>query len=305
MDITTLMFGGVAVVIIIALIKGARIVPQREQFVVERLGKYSRTLDAGFHILVPFIDRVSYKHSLKEEALDVPKQSCITRDNITVAVDGIIYLQVIDSKNASYGITNYRYAVAQLAQTTLRSEIGKLELDKTFEARESINASVVGAIDKAGVSWGIKVLRYEIKDIIPPSSIQETLEKQMTAERERRALVAISEGEKQAQINRSEGFKQEKVNISEAEKIRQINEAEGKAKEIELLAEATANSLTMVGAAINNSGGAEAMRLRITEQYIREFGQIAKQSTNLVIPANVSDIASIIAIASKASKRDV
>jgi regulator of protease activity HflC (stomatin/prohibitin superfamily) len=296
----TILLLGFALIVLIAIVKGARVVPQRTQFVVERLGKYSRTLDAGFHVLVPFIDRIAYQHSLKEEALDVPKQSCITRDNIGVSIDGILYLQVVDAKGASYGITNYHFAVTQLAQTTLRSEIGKLELDKTFEAREAVNAAVVSAIDKASEAWGIKVLRYEIKDIEPPISIKETLEKQMTAERERRALVAKSEGERQAQINISEGVMREKVNYSEAEKIRQINEAEGKAREIELIAEATATGLRKVAETINGPGGAEAVRLRIAEQYIREFGHIAKEANTLVVPANLSDVASMIALASKA-----
>lgn len=291
---------GFAVLVVIALVSKARVVPQRTQFVVERLGKYSRTLDAGFHILLPFFDRIAYRHSMKEEAIDVPKQSCITRDNIGVGIDGILYLQVIDAKGASYGISNYRFAVSQLAQTTLRSEIGKLELDRTFEERETINAAVVAAVDKASESWGIKVLRYEIKDIEPPISIKETLEKQMTAERERRATVAKSEGVRQAQINISEGVKQEQVNLSEAEKIRQINVAEGKAREIELIAEATASGLRKVAETINAPGGAEAVRLRIAEQYIREFGNIAKVGNTLVIPAQLSDVASMVAMATKA-----
>jgi regulator of protease activity HflC (stomatin/prohibitin superfamily) len=291
---------GFAVLVVIALVSAARVVPQRTQFVVERLGKYSRTLDAGFHILLPFFDRIAYRHSMKEEAIDVPKQSCITRDNIGVGIDGILYLQVIDAKGASYGISNYRFAVSQLAQTTLRSEIGKLELDRTFEERETINAAVVAAVDKASESWGIKVLRYEIKDIEPPISIKETLEKQMTAERERRATVAKSEGVRQAQINISEGVKQEQVNLSEAEKIRQINVAEGKAREIELIAEATATGLRKVAETINAPGGAEAVRLRIAEQYIREFGNIAKVGNTLVIPAQLSDVASMVAMATKA-----
>ncbi len=291
---------GVAIIVVIALLKSARVVPQRTQYVIERLGKYSRTLDAGFHLLTPFVDKVAYQHSMKEEAVDVPKQSCITRDNIGVGIDGILYLQVVDAKGASYGISNYRFAVSQLAQTTLRSEIGKLELDRTFEERETINAAVVAAVDKASESWGIKVLRYEIKDIEPPASIKETLEKQMTAERERRATVAKSEGVRQAQINVSEGIKQEKVNLSEAEKIRQINEAEGKAREIELIAEATATGLRKVAETINGPGGAEAVRLRIAEQYIREFGNIAKVGNTLVIPAQLGDVASMVAMATKA-----
>jgi regulator of protease activity HflC (stomatin/prohibitin superfamily) len=296
----TVLLLGVALIVIIALFTAARVVPQRSQFVVERLGKYSRTLDAGFHMLMPFLDRVSYQHSMKEEAIDVPKQSCITKDNIGVGIDGILYMQVVDAKGASYGISNYRFAVSQLAQTTLRSEIGKLELDKTFEERETINAAVVAAVDKASESWGIKVLRYEIKDIEPPLSIKETLEKQMTAERERRATVAKSEGERQAQINISEGIKQEKVNLSEAEKIRQINEAEGKAREIELIAEATATGLRKVAETINAPGGAEAVRLRVAEQYIREFGHLAKAGNTLVIPAQLADVASMVSLATKA-----
>lgn len=296
----TILFIGFAIVVVIALLKGARVVPQRTQFVIERLGKYDRMLDAGFHVLIPFFDRIAYQHSMKEEAVDVSKQSCITKDNITVGVDGILYMQVVDAKGASYGISNYRFAVAQLAQTTLRSEIGKLELDRTFEEREAINGAVVTAVDKASGSWGIKVLRYEIKDIEPPASIKETLEKQMTAERERRATVAKSEGERQAQINVSEGIKQEQVNLSEAEKIRQINVAEGKAREIELIAEATATGLRKVAETINAPGGAEAVRLRIAEQYIREFGNIAKVGNTLVIPAQLGDIASMVTMATKA-----
>jgi len=300
MNPTTVLLLGIAIIIVIALFKSARVVPQRTQYVIERLGKYSRTLDAGFHILFPFFDRVAYQHSMKEEAIDVTKQSCITRDNIGVGIDGILYLQVVDAKAASYGISSYRFAVSQLAQTTLRSEIGKLELDRTFEERETINAAVVAAVDKASESWGVKVLRYEIKDIEPPISIKETLEKQMTAERERRATVAKSEGVRQAQINVSEGVKQEQVNLSEAEKIRQINVAEGKAREIELIAEATATGLRKVAETINAPGGAEAVRLRIAEQYIREFGNIAKAGNTLVIPAQLSDVASMVAMATKA-----
>jgi len=300
MNPTTVLLLGIAIIIVIALFKSARVVPQRTQYVIERLGKYSRTLDAGFHILFPFFDRVAYQHSMKEEAIDVTKQSCITRDNIGVGIDGILYLQVVDAKAASYGISSYRFAVSQLAQTTLRSEIGKLELDRTFEERETINAAVVAAVDKASESWGVKVLRYEIKDIEPPISIKETLEKQMTAERERRATVAKSEGVRQAQINVSEGVKQEQVNLSEAEKIRQINVAEGKAREIELIAEATATGLRKVAETINAPGGAEAVRLRIAEQYIREFGNISKAGNTLVIPAQLSDVASMVAMATKA-----
>lgn len=298
--VLTVFMIGFGLIVLIALLKGAVVVPQRTQYVIERLGKYSRTLDAGLHLLVPFWDRVAYRHSLKEDALDVPKQSCITKDNITVDVDGIMYLQVVDAKSASYGIENYRYAVAQLAQTTLRSEIGKIELDRTFEERESINGAVVAAIDKASVPWGIKVLRYEIKDIMPPASVKDALEKQMRAERERRATVATSEGERQSQINVSEGERQSKINLSEAEKLRQINEAEGKARQIELIAEATANGIRKVAEAIGAAGGSDAVRLRLAEQYIQEFGRIAKEGNTLIVPAPVGDVAAMVATALKA-----
>jgi regulator of protease activity HflC (stomatin/prohibitin superfamily) len=299
-SISSILLIGFAAIVIIALIRSAVVVPQRSQVVVERLGKYSRTFDAGLHLLVPFLDRIAYRHSMKEEAIDVPKQSCITKDNISVEVDGILYLQVIDAKGASYGISNYRFAVIQLAQTTLRSEVGKIELDKTFEERESINGAVVAAVDKASESWGIKVLRYEIKDIVPPASVQDALEKQMRAERERRATVAESEGARQAKINVSEGMKQETINISEADKIRQINEAEGKARQIELVAESTANGIRKVAEAINAPGGLDAVKLRVAEQYVHEFGRLAKESNTLIIPAPLSDVSSMVAMATKA-----
>jgi regulator of protease activity HflC (stomatin/prohibitin superfamily) len=299
-SISSILLIGFAAIVIIALIRSAVVVPQRSQVVVERLGKYSRTYDAGLHLLVPFLDRIAYRHSMKEEAIDVPKQSCITKDNISVEVDGILYLQVIDAKGASYGISNYRFAVIQLAQTTLRSEVGKIELDKTFEERESINGAVVAAVDKASESWGIKVLRYEIKDIVPPASVQDALEKQMRAERERRATVAESEGARQAKIYVSEGMKQETINISEADKIRQINEAEGKARQIELVAESTANGIRKVAEAINAPGGLDAVKLRVAEQYVHEFGRLAKESNTLIIPAPLSDVSSMVAMATKA-----
>ncbi|MDP0500939.1 MAG: stomatin-like protein [Verrucomicrobiota bacterium JB022] len=289
----------VTILVIVTLMKTARVVPQRQQFVIERLGKYARTLDAGFHILIPFIDKVAYKHSLKEIAIDVPSQTCITKDNISVSVDGILYLQVFDAKSASYGIENYLFAASQLAQTTLRSEIGKIELDRTFEEREMINAAVVEAVDKASDSWGVKILRYEIKDIMPPDSVRDALEKQMRAERERRAVVAKSEGERQAKINVSEGNKQEMINVSEGEKIKQINEAEGRAREIELLAAATAEGIRKVAEAINEPGGQEAVNLRVAEQYVREFGNLAKTNNTMIIPANLADISSVVATAMK------
>tara|TARA_A100001037_G_scaffold59789_1_gene51978 strand:- start:278 stop:1237 length:960 start_codon:yes stop_codon:yes gene_type:complete len=283
-----------AIIVVWTIFQVARVVPQRENFVVERLGKYSKTLSAGFHLLVPFLDRVAYKHSLKEQAIDVPSQSCITKDNIAVEIDGILYVQVVDAQLASYGIENYFYATSQLAQTTLRSEIGKIELDRTFEERDLINAEVVAAVDAASDPWGVKVLRYEIKDINPPPSVRDALEKQMRAERERRAVVAESEGDRQAKINVSEGDKQELINLSEAEKQKQINEAEGKAKEIELLAEATAQGIRTIASAINEKGGLDAVNLRVAEQYVTQFGKLAQESNTLILPSDVSDVASFV-----------
>jgi len=299
MDTSTLLTFGLLLIFVIAVFKTAKVVPQRQQFVVERLGKYSRTLDAGFHFLFPFLDKVAYKHSLKERAFDVPSQQCITKDNISVEIDGILYLQVMDAKAASYGIENYEFASSQLAQTTLRSEIGKIELDRTFEERETINAEVVQAVDKASDPWGVKILRYEIKDIIPPASVKDALEKQMRAERERRAVVAESEGQRQAKINVSEGMKQETINISEAEKLRQINEAEGKAKEIELIASATAQGLRSVAEALSAPGGSDAMNLRVAEQYVREFGKLAKENNTLILPQNMTDVGAFVGTITK------
>ncbi|MCH2098303.1 MAG: paraslipin [Pseudomonadales bacterium] len=286
---------GLAVVVLVALFQTARVVPQREQFVIERLGKFSGTLEAGFHILIPFVDKVAYRHTLKEQAVDVPSQTCITADNISVSIDGVLYMQVVDAKAASYGIENYYFAISQLAQTTLRSEIGKIELDKTFEERDAINASVVAAVDKASQPWGVKVLRYEIKDIIPPATVTDALEKQMRAERERRAVVAESEGEREAKINVSEGQKQETINLSEADKTRQINEAEGRAREIELIANATAQGLREVAAALGAEGGREAMNLRIAEQYVVQFGKLADQNNTIILPSNLADVGGIVA----------
>jgi regulator of protease activity HflC (stomatin/prohibitin superfamily) len=286
---------GLALVVVVALFQTARVVPQREQFVIERLGKYTKSLEAGFHILIPFIDKVAYRHTLKEQAVDVPSQTCITKDNISVSIDGVLYMQVVDAKAASYGIENYYFAISQLAQTTLRSEIGKIELDKTFEERDAINAEVVAAVDKASQPWGVKVLRYEIKDIIPPATVTDALEKQMRAERERRAVVAESEGERQAKINVSEGQRQETINISEADKTRQINEAEGRAREIELIANATAQGLREVASALGAPGGQQAMNLRIAEQYVREFGKLADENNTLILPANLADVGGIVA----------
>jgi len=277
--------------------KTIRIVPQRSAFIIERLGKYSATLEAGFHVLMPFIDKLAYRLTLKEQALDVPSQICITRDNVAVEVDGILYLQVVDPMKASYGINNYQFAATQLAQTTMRSVIGKLELDKSFEERDTINVSIVEAVDKASEPWGVKVTRYEVKNIVPPQSIKDAMEKQMRAEREKRALIAESEGDKQARINRAEGEKQEMIAKSEGSKQRMINEAEGRSQEIERIALATAKGIREIATAINQDGGMNAVNLRIAEQYLNEFGKLAKTNNTMIIPSNLSDIAGILTTA--------
>ena len=284
----------VAIFVLITLFKTARVVPQKEAFIVERLGKYAKTLVAGFHILAPFLDRVAYKHTLKEQAVDVPPQQCITRDNIAVEVDGILYMQVVDPKKASYGIDRYQFASTQLAQTTMRSVIGKLELDRTFEERETINGAIVEAVDKASDPWGVKVTRYEVKNILPPKSIKDAMEKQMRAEREKRAVIAESEGDRQAKINRAEGEKQEMIAQSEGEKQKRINEAEGRAAEIEKVAIATAVGVREIAKAINEEGGQDAVNLRVAEQYIGEFGKLAKETNSIIIPTNLADIAGVI-----------
>lgn len=289
--------GILAFIIIFILFKTAIIVPQRSEYIVERLGKYKTTLSAGFHILVPFLDNVSYRRSLKEEVMDIPSQDCITTDNVSVAVDGVLYIQVNDSKLSAYGIDDYRVASTQLAQTSLRSVIGKIELDKTFEERDSINMAVVSAVDEAALNWGIKVLRYEIKDINPPQSVMAAMEKQMKAEREKRAEIATSEGDRQARINRSEGLKAEAVQISEGEKQKRINEAEGKAKEIELIAISTAEGINKIAIELSKSGGETAANLRVAEQYVNQFGNLAKENNTMIIPSNLSDVSSILATA--------
>jgi regulator of protease activity HflC (stomatin/prohibitin superfamily) len=291
------------IVVVIILAKTATVVPQQSAFVIESLGKYSRTLQAGFHILVPFVDRIAYKHGLKEQALDIAEQTCITRDNVQVGVDGVLYLQVLDPHLASYGITNYMFAISQLAQTTLRSEIGKIDLDRTFEARGTINANVVSELDKASEAWGIKVLRYEIKNITPPKDVLQAMEKQMRAEREKRAVVLTSEGERDAKINQAEGDKQRVIKQSEANQQQQINEAQGQAQAILAVATATAEGLNRVGVALSKEGGVEAMQLRIGEEYVKQFGKLAKESNTLVVPANLSDLSSIIAMATSIGKR--
>ena len=292
-----IILGVIVLFVIIAIAKTMQIVPQRHAYIVERLGKYNKTLEAGMHILVPFIDKVSYKHTLKEQAVDVPPQMCITKDNISVEVDGILYMQVVDPKNASYGIGDYSFASTQLAQTTMRSVIGKLDLDKTFEERESINAEIVQAVDAASDPWGVKVTRYEVKNITPPQSIKEAMEKQMKAEREKRAVIAESEGERQAQINQADGEKQVAIARSEGEKMKRINEADGRAAEIRAVAMATAEGITEIAKSIISDGGSEAVNLRIAEQYIGEFGNLAKANNTMIIPSNLSDVAGVVATA--------
>ncbi len=297
------MTGAVFVVVVLAflvvviLVKTAVVVPQQNAFVVERLGRYHQTLGAGFHILVPFVDAIRYRHSLKEIAADIPEQTCITRDNVQVAVDGVLYLKVMDPERASYGVTDYLFAISQLAQTTLRSEIGKIDLDKTFEERSHINFQVVSELDKASEPWGIKVLRYEIKNITPPADILAAMEKQMRAEREKRALVLTSEGERDAAVNVAEGHKQQVIKESEAKQQQQINEAEGAARAIEAIAKATAEGIREVAAAIQLPGGHEAVQLRVAEQYINRFGELARTTNTVILPANVGDVASMIATA--------
>jgi regulator of protease activity HflC (stomatin/prohibitin superfamily) len=288
------------VLIIIAVLVVARtgiVVPQQSAYVVEKLGKYGRTLHAGLHVLIPFAERVAYRHNLKEQALDVAEQICITRDNVQVGVDAVLYMRVLEPHLASYGVTSYPFAISQLAQTTLRSEIGKIELDRTFEARGIINANVVAELDKASVAWGVKVMRYEIKSIAPPKDVLSAMEKQMRAEREKRAVVLASEGQRDAKINQAEGDKQQVIKASEANRQRQVNEAEGQAAAILAVATATAEGLRRVGGALSEPGGIEAMQLRIGEEYVRQFGKLAKESTTLIVPGQLSDLASVVAMA--------
>ncbi len=282
---------------IIILYKTAVVVPQQAAFVVERLGRYSGTLQAGFHILTPFVDVIRYRHSLKETAIDIPEQVCITRDNVQVGVDGILYLKILDAERASYGISNYIFAIAQLCQTTLRSEVGKIDLDKTFEERAQINLSVVSEVDKASEPWGVKVLRYEIKNINPPQDILSAMEKQMRAEREKRSVILTSEGVRDAAVNTAEGEKQKSIKASEAVRQQRINEAEGQAQAILSIATATAEGIRRVAEAIEAPGGFQAVQLRVAEQYITQFGNIAKIGNTLVIPTTLSDASSFIATA--------
>jgi len=295
MNESLIVVGVLAVILIFLLVKTAIIVPQRSEYVIERLGKYSKSIGAGFHVLIPFFDKVAYKRILKEEVMEIPPLDCITSDNVSVSLDGVLYIQVIDSKLSAYGIDDYRVAASQLAQTSLRSVIGKIELDRTFEERESLNQQVVAAIDEAAQNWGIKVLRYEIKDISPPKTVMEAMEKQMKAEREKRAAIATSEGDRQSRINRAEGLKKEAIEVSEGEKQKRINEAEGQAKEIELVALATAEGIKKVAESLSLTGGETAANLRVAEKYIAEFGNLAKKNNTMIIPANMGDISSMVA----------
>ena len=297
MEATLVVLVLAVLLIIFILFKTAVVVPQQNAIVVERLGRYHATLNAGFHLLVPFVDVIRYRHSLKEQAIDIPAQVCITRDNVQVGVDGILYLKVLDPERASYGISNYTFAIIQLAQTTLRSMMGKIDLDRTFEERSSINTEIVSELDKASEAWGVKVLRYEIKNIEPPADIIAAMEKQMRAEREKRAVVLQSEGQRDAAINTAEGEKQQVIKASEAKRQQQINEAEGQAAAIRAVATATAQGLREVATAIQTDGGREAVQLRVAEQYVTQFGQLARTTTAVVVPANLTDVAGMIAAA--------
>ncbi len=303
MEMGLIAVGALVLLLVVIIAKTATVVPQQSQYVVERLGKYSGTLDAGFHILVPFLDTVRYRHSLKEMALDIPEQICITSDNVQVGVDGVLYLKVLDAQRASYGIGNYVFAITQLAQTTLRSEIGKIELDKTFEERAHINTQVVDELDKATEPWGVKVLRYEIKNINPPRDVLEAMEKQMRAEREKRAAVLESEGLRDSAINTAEGEKQKVIKESEAKKQQQINEAEGEAAAITTVATATAEGIRRVAEAIEAPGGTQAVQLRVAEQYVDKLGMLARENNTMILPANLADVSSMIATAMNVIKQ--
>jgi len=301
-EATLIVFILAALLVLVIIYKTAVVVPQQNAIVVERLGRYQATLNAGFHLLVPFVDVIRYRHSLKEQAIDIPAQVCITRDNVQVGVDGILYLKVLDPERASYGISNYSFAIIQLAQTTLRSLVGKIDLDRTFEERSSINTEIVSELDKASEAWGVKVLRYEIKNIEPPADIIAAMEKQMRAEREKRAVVLQSEGQRDAAINTAEGEKQQVIKASEAKRQQQINEAEGQASAIKAVASATAQGIREVADAIRTEGGREAVQLRVAEQYVAQFGQLAQKTNAVIVPANLTDIAGLVATATSIVK---
>jgi regulator of protease activity HflC (stomatin/prohibitin superfamily) len=299
----TVVLAFLVIVVLIIIAKTAVVVPQQSAYVVERLGRFSGVLQAGFHILIPFLDVIRYRHSLKEGAFDIPAQVCITRDNVQVGVDGILYLKVMNPERASYGIADYIFAISQLAQTTLRSEIGKIDLDRTFEERMNINAQVVTELDKASEPWGVKVLRYEIKNITPPHDVLAAMEKQMRAEREKRAVILTSEGQRDAAINSAEGEKQQVIKASEARRQQQINEAEGQANAILAVAKATAEGINKVAEAIKQPGGIEATQLRVAEHYVTQFGELAQKTNTIILPANVADVASMVAMAMKVFKQ--
>ncbi|MCC7233971.1 MAG: paraslipin [Bryobacterales bacterium] len=303
MESGILVVAALILLFVIIVAKTAVVVPQQNAYVVERLGRYAGTLDPGFHILVPFVDVIRYKHVLKEMAMDIPEQICITRDNVQVGVDGVLYLRVLNPERASYGISDYRFAISQLAQTTLRSEVGKIDLDKTFEERTNINTQVVTEVDKATEPWGVKVMRYEIKNITPPHDVLSAMEKQMRAEREKRAVILTSEGQRDAAINNAEGEKQKVIKASEARRQQQINEAEGQASAIRAIANATAEGIRSVASAIHEPGGRDAVQLRVAEQYIGQFGNLAKAGNTLIVPTNLADISGVIATAMNVVKQ--
>ncbi len=296
------MFGTAVIVIgsvflLILIFKSARVVPQRSELVIERLGKYNRTLGAGFHLLIPFLDTVAYRRSLKEEVYDTASQNCITKDNVQIIIDGVLYIQVIDSRLSCYGIDNYKVAAQNLAQTSLRSVVGKMTLDRTFEEREFLNQSVVASVDEAAQNWGVKVLRYEVQDLQVSDDIMRAMEKQMTAERDKRAEIAKSEAERQSKINLAEGDKEQSILTSEGEKLQFINRAEGEAAEIRLRAEATAEAIEKVAKAINAKGGFEAAKLEVAKEYVDKFGNLAKENNTLIIPADIGSVSGMVASA--------
>ncbi|SAI02108.1 membrane protein [Bordetella ansorpii] len=297
LDPSTIFLIIVVFLVLLVLIRAIAIVPQQHAWVVERLGKFDRVLSPGAGFVIPFIERISYKHSLKEIPLDVPSQVCITRDNTQLQVDGVLYFQVTDPMRASYGSSNYITAITQLSQTTLRSVIGKLELDRTFEEREFINSTIVASLDEAALNWGVKVLRYEIKDLTPPNEILRAMQAQITAEREKRALIAASEGRRQEQINIATGEREAAIARSEGEKQAQINQAQGEAAAVLAIAEATAQAIVQVGNAVSQPGGMEALNLRVAERYVEAFGEVAKEGNTLILPSNLSDVGGLVASA--------
>jgi regulator of protease activity HflC (stomatin/prohibitin superfamily) len=301
-EATTIAFAALILAIVFA-VKTLKIVPQQHAWVIERLGKYDRTLTPGLNVIIPFIDRVAYKHVLKEFPLDVPSQICITRDNTQLTVDGVLYFQVTDPMRASYGSSDYVSAITQLAQTTLRSVIGRMELDKTFEERDLINASIVASLDEAAGNWGVKVLRYEIKDLTPPAEILRSMQAQITAEREKRAVIATSEGRRQEQINIASGEREASIQRSEGERQAEINRAQGEAAAISAVADATARAVERVAAAASKPGGLEAVNLRVAERYVDAFAELARTNNTLIIPANLGDVAGLIASAMTVVKK--